>query len=152
MIGELSLSQIHQILNMQLFGRLACQDKERLYVVPVSYAFDGKKHIYAHSREGQKIEMLRKNPHTCFQVDIIDSLADWRSVIIWGTYEELTITTDQNFATRLLEDRFGPLHVSQSISRPSGGIHPPEAVEKKKRAVYFRISIDEATGRFEKPA
>jgi nitroimidazol reductase NimA-like FMN-containing flavoprotein (pyridoxamine 5'-phosphate oxidase superfamily) len=149
MIGELSLAQIHQVLHQQLYGRLACQVNDKLYVVPVSFAFDDK-YIYAHSKEGQKIDMLRKSGHACFQVDIINGLNDWRSVIIWGKYHELKSTKDQSIAMRLLEDRFGPLHVSESISRPSGGIHPPETVEKRKKAVYFRISIDEATGRFER--
>ncbi len=149
MVGTLTIAQIHQVLHMQTFGRIACRAGDKIYVVPISYAFDGK-HIYAHSRDGKKIKMLRDNPRSCFQVDIVDTLADWRSVIIWGKYQELTTPRGQDIAARLLEDRFGPLHVTQSISRSSGEIHPPETVEKRKKAVYFRITIDEATGRFEK--
>lgn len=149
MIGVLNDSQIRQVLQSQLYGRIASVSNGKVYVVPISYALD-EKYIYAHSREGQKVEMLRKNPQVCFQVDIIDSLPNWRSVIIWGKYHELKTGEDERLAMKLLDDRFGPLHVSQSISRPSSDIHPPESVEKKKKAVYFRISIDEMTGRFEK--
>jgi len=149
MIGTLSKSQIFQVLTMQLYGRLACQESGRLYVVPVSYAFDGN-YIYAHSREGKKIEIMRKNPEICFQTDIVDSLSNWRSVIIWGQYQELKSSKDQNKAAKLLDDRFGPLHISESITRSSADTHPPESVEKKKRAVYFRISVDDASGRFER--
>lgn len=151
MTGVLTQQQIFQVLHQQLYGRLACVSKNKVYVVPVSYAFD-EKFIYAHSREGQKIQMLRSNPKTCFQVDIIKDLANWRSVIIWGRYQELTSIAAQNAAMRLLDDRFGPLHVSQSISRPSANVNPPHSVEKRKKAVYFRISIDEVTGRFENVA
>ncbi len=28
----------------------------------------------------------RKNPKNCFQFDKTGSMADWESVIIWGTY------------------------------------------------------------------
>ncbi|HZY79624.1 MAG TPA: pyridoxamine 5'-phosphate oxidase family protein [Cyclobacteriaceae bacterium] len=149
MIGILNESQIRQVLHLQLCGRLACASDGKIYLVPVSYAFDDK-YIYAHSREGQKINMLRKNPGVCFQVDIIDSLSSWRSVIIWGRFEELKTVKEQTRAIKLLDDRFGPLHVSESIARVSADIHPPQSVEKKKKAVYFRISLDEATGRFEK--
>jgi hypothetical protein len=62
----------------------------------------------------------------------------------------LTKPVEQERAAQLLEDRFGPIHVSQSITRSSAVDNPPASVEKKKKAVYFTISIDEATGRFEK--
>lgn len=134
---------------MQLYGRLACQVNGKMYVVPVSYAFDGA-HIYAHSREGQKVDILRKNPQACFQVDIVESLSSWRSVIVWGKYQELKTVKQQESAMKLLDDRFGPLHISQSISRSSTGIRPPQSVEKRRKAVYFRISVDETSGKFEK--
>ena len=121
MIGTLTNSQIIQVLHTQLYGRLGCVSNGKPYIVPVSYAFDGK-HIYAHSREGQKIEMLRKNPQACFQVDVIENLSKWRSVIILGRYHELKTIKDQTLAMKLLDDRFGPLHVSESISRPSHDI------------------------------
>jgi len=149
MTGELNKSQIFEILHQRLYGRLACASNNRIYVVPISYTFDGK-YIYAHAREGQKIEMLRANPKACFQVDIVDDLSNWRSIIVWGRYQELKSVTAQNAAMKLLDDRFGPLHVSQSISRPSANINPPHSVEKRKKAVFFKISIDEMTGRFER--
>lgn len=150
MIGILNRSQILEILHQQLVGRLACFDGDRIYIVPVSFAFDGNL-LYAHSREGKKIELLRKNSNVSFQVDSIDSLASWRSILINGTYRELKTEKEQASAATLLENRFGPLHVSQSISRASADVHPPQSVEKKRRAVYFTISLDEVTGRFERP-
>jgi uncharacterized protein len=150
MIGTLDSAQIDQVLQMQVYGRVAGKLKNKLYVVPVSYCYDGT-YLYAHSREGLKIEMLRQNPETCFQVDIVDSLASWRSVIVWGTYEELTAPKAQEKAKKMLNSRFLPIYTSQSISRPSEDIHPPQSVEKKMKAVYFRIRIKEKTGRFERP-
>lgn len=150
MIGNLNKSQIHEILRQQVYGRIACFDGTGIYVVPISFAFDGK-FIFAHSREGKKITLLRNNPKVSFQLDIIDSLSCWRCVLINGTYHELKKEQEQASAAELLDSRFGPLHVSQSISRSSEGINPPNSVEKRKKAVYFKISIEEATGRFERP-
>ena len=39
--------------------------------------------------EGKKIEMMRKNPEVCFQVDAIADLLNWESVICWGKFEEI---------------------------------------------------------------
>lgn len=149
MLGKLNSDQIDQVLQMQVFGRIACQWNDKPYIVPISYAYDGK-YLYAHSREGLKIEILRKNPETCFQADIVDNLANWRSVIVWGAYEELKNPNELEKAKLMLDNRFAPLHTSQSISRPSEDIHPPQSVEKKLKAVYFRIKIKEKTGRFER--
>ena len=33
--------------------------------------------------------MMRENPWVCVEVDHMDNLANWRSVIAWGRFEEL---------------------------------------------------------------
>ena len=45
--------------------------------------------VYAHSGDGLKIRMMRQNPHVCFEVDHVEDLVNWHSVICSGTYEEL---------------------------------------------------------------
>ena len=50
--------------------------------------------LYAHSLEGLKISIMRKNPTVCFQVDTMKDMADWESVLLWGTFEELTNEKD----------------------------------------------------------
>jgi uncharacterized protein len=42
MIGILSPNQIDQVLQMQTYGRIAGQVNNKVYVVPVSYCYDGK--------------------------------------------------------------------------------------------------------------
>lgn len=73
----------------------------------MAFAYDGT-HIYAHSKAGIKITMMRKNPFVCFPVDIIENMANWRSVIIQGEYEELKSGSRQAVAYSLLKDRLTP--------------------------------------------
>jgi uncharacterized protein len=147
MLGELTHNQIDQILQQEVIGRLGCYANQKIYVVPITYVFDGKC-IYAHSREGLKVEMMRKNPLVCFEVDAMENMSNWRSAIVWGTYEELTTLEGVQAGMKLLTDRFLPMMVSDTL-RPWHG-HPPEAVEKGTQAVVFRIHVNEKTGRFEK--
>ncbi|GHN02679.1 hypothetical protein WSM22_41680 [Cytophagales bacterium WSM2-2] len=149
MIGELTNNQIDQVLHSQAVGRIACYTNDKPYIVPVTYAFDGE-YLYLHSREGMKIKMMRKNPVVCFEVDIIENMANWRSVIIWGRYEELKKETDRQRAAKILKERVLPLQTSETVSRPAEGTNPPLVVEKKQRAIIYRIRITEKTGRFEK--
>ena len=149
MVGSLTHSQMEHVLQSQLVGRIACHTGERLYVVPVSYVYqDG--YIYAHSKEGLKIAIMRKNPGVCFQVDAIEDMTNWRSVIVWGTYEELEREKDQRNALKIIVDRFVPYTTSESVRPAHGFSRAPEVIEKEKRAVVYRIKVIEMTGRFEK--
>jgi nitroimidazol reductase NimA-like FMN-containing flavoprotein (pyridoxamine 5'-phosphate oxidase superfamily) len=146
MLGELTEKQCLQVLQNEVVGRIGCYGEGKVYVVPVTYAFDGK-FIYAHSKEGRKIQLMRKNPHVCFQVDRIENMAQWRSVVAWGEYEELEIE-DYEMGMKILKDRLTPLLISESV-RPTHGMGP-EVVVKQTKAIVFRISVQEITGRFEK--
>ena len=81
MLGALYKPQIDHVLHSQVVGRIGCYADGKLYVVPITYAYDGK-YIYAHSKDGMKIKMMRKNPHVCFEVDVMENMANWRSVIV----------------------------------------------------------------------
>jgi hypothetical protein len=148
MLGELTSNQIDQVLHRQVVGRIASNVADKLYIVPVAYAFDGN-YIYAHSRDGMKIRMMRKNPNVCFQVDEIENMANWRSVIVWGVYEEIKPEPARKKAMGIIMDRLAPFQ-SGETSHVHEHSHPPEVVEKKKRAIVFRLNIKEKTGRYEK--
>ena len=145
MIAQLTSEQMNQVLTSQVVGRIGCHFKGRTYIVPVAFAFDGS-HIYAHSKTGLKINMMRKNPRVCFQVDMIENMANWRSVIIDGEFEELKTMSLQLKAYELLKGRLTPF-VTSEAAKP---VQSPPPGEKKMRPVFFRISIEEKTGRYEK--
>lgn len=147
MLGHLSADQIDHILHSQLIGRIGCYAQEKVYVVPVTFVYKDS-YIYAHSMVGLKIEMMRKNPNVCFQIDVIDNMTNWRSVIVWGKYEEFKTDEDQKAAIKILLDKLGPYSLSETV-KPSHG-HPPQTVEKGKKAILYTIKIIEKTGRFEK--
>jgi nitroimidazol reductase NimA-like FMN-containing flavoprotein (pyridoxamine 5'-phosphate oxidase superfamily) len=149
MLGQLSDEQIINVLRSQVIGRIGCFADQEIYVVPVTYAYH-EGYIYAHSREGLKVKMMRKNPQICFQVDAMENMVNWRSVIVWGHYEELKSESEQQAGMKILVDRLMPLMTSETV-RPSHGLsHPPETVEKGMKAVVYRIKISKSTGRYEK--
>jgi len=144
MIAELTDRQIESLLSTALVGRIGCSTGGKTYVVPVAYVWhDG--FIYAYSREGLKIEMMRKNPSVCFEVDDIDNLANWRCVIIEGEFEELTSREMQAHALDLLRERLAPFRTSDAAA-PA----PPPPGEKRMRPVFYRIRVTNKSGRFER--
>jgi uncharacterized protein len=149
MLGKLTDAQIDQVLHAQSLGRIGCYANQKIYVVPVTYVFhDG--YIYAHSKEGLKVKMMRENPKVCFQVDAVENMTNWRSVIVWGQYEELKSESQQQAGMSIMMDRLAPFITSETVRASHDFSHAPEKIEKRFKAVAYRIKVTEKTGRFEK--
>lgn len=148
MIEELKSDEIETLLKNQIVGRLGCYADDQVYVVPMSYLYDGK-YIYGHAYDGKKIKMMRKNPKVCFQTDRLENMANWQSVIAWGEYEELKTPSERKEALQKLMDRVLPIissetvHLSPQWPFPSNDVNTIEGV-------VFRIKVQKKTGRFEK--
>ncbi len=139
MLGKLTQKQIDEVLRASTIGRIGATADGRTYVVPITYVYDGDS-VYGHSVLGQKIRMMRTNPDVCFEVEDIDDMANWRTVIARGRYEELTGDLAVA-AAKLIAARIGPLSTSETAG-PSG--------RGRGKQVSYRIRLVERTGRFEK--
>jgi nitroimidazol reductase NimA-like FMN-containing flavoprotein (pyridoxamine 5'-phosphate oxidase superfamily) len=85
---ELSAIEIDDFLRSQRRGRLGCHDDGLTYVVPLMFVREDDC-LYFHTIEGQKVNMMRRNPSVCFEVDELWENGSWISVIALGTFEEL---------------------------------------------------------------
>lgn len=149
MLGSLTKTQIDQVLDSQVLGRIGCYAEGKVFVVPITYVFDGD-FIYAHSKEGMKINMMRNNPKVCFEVDVVDNMANWRSVILWGEYEELDGKLSQEKGMNIIMEKLVPLISSQTLRYYNKHSIKPNMAEIQPTSIVFRIKIEERTGRYEK--
>ena len=149
MIAPLTTRQSEYILQCSNVGRIGCYANSKVLIIPVTYVYF-EKYIYGRSWEGTKISMMRKNPQVCFQVDSIDNLANWRSIIAWGTFEELKTDEEQKRVVQLFHDRLSPLTLGETVNIAREFADPPHIVQKKKRPILYRIALSEITGRYEK--
>ena len=147
MLGILQPQEMDDVLQHGLVGRIGCHAEDETYIVPISYAFDGT-YIYCHTHEGKKTDMMRKNPKVCFQVDDMKDMANWKSVLVQGRFEELNDHKERNAAMQALLNRYLP--VISSVTTHLGQLWPfrPENTEGID-GVVFRIAIKEKSGRFE---
>ncbi len=148
MLGELNEEQIEQVLTTNVIGRIGCYADEKIYTVPVTYLYvDG--YLLGHTIIGMKTRMLKKNPKCCFEVDSMQNMANWQSVIVWGTFEELQ-GDEAKSAMQKLIIHFMPLMKSES-SQPTHGLDELQQMEALHlKAIVYRINIEKKTGRFEK--
>ena len=150
MIGVLTEDQIEEVLKKNILGRIGCNDGKRTYVVPINYVYHDK-FIIAHAAMGTKIEIMRKNPQVCFEVDEIINSSNWKSVIAWGEYQELTDQRGRFACMRLFADRMMHIKVNEKKLSPQVAeelISSPTLLEMKP-IIFYRIVIAEKTGRFE---
>jgi hypothetical protein len=140
-LGSLSPRRIEDLLKQATVGRIGVWAEGRTYVVPVTYVYDGDS-VYGHSVLGKKVRMMRLNPEVCFEVEDIVDMANWRTVIASGRYEELTGDLAVA-AARLIAARLGPLTTSRTAG-PSG--HAPRGAAH----VSYRIRLISRSGRFER--
>ena len=149
MFGKLDNPEIEELIRNEFICHLACHADDKTYVVPVSYAYDGV-YIYIHALEGMKIDMMRKNPKVCLVVDNTKNLSNWKSVVIWGDFEELSDGPERDYAVRKLQARALPILTSQTMHLTPQWPFPAEA--KEIGGIVLRIRVTEKTGRFEKSA
>lgn len=138
----LSMEDSTKLLESGHHAHLACHLKEDIYVVPITYAFEDG-YIYSHSKLGKKIEMMRKSPKICVQVEEIKDFFHWKSVIAWGQFEELT-GEKASTAMRLL--------IKKVVDNK--GVKGASSLEvdfsaQLETAIIFRMKAQKITGRFE---
>jgi len=133
---ELSRGEIEEFLLGQRIARLGCHADGVTYVVPLIYAYDDGA-VVAVTTEGRKTAILRENPRVCVEVDEYDAdgKGSWRSVIAYGTYEELAGDAIEP-ALALMRERFERTAGRAAEPRPLGA-----------NVVVLRIPLDEISGR-----
>jgi nitroimidazol reductase NimA-like FMN-containing flavoprotein (pyridoxamine 5'-phosphate oxidase superfamily) len=149
MLGSLSSAEIEELLRTEVVARLGCHAEGRTYVVPVTYAYDGDA-LLIQSADGLKLRMMHDNPWVCVEVDHIDNLANWRSVIAWGRFGEL-LGADASAALARLRDRLQPLIISETTPVSEALAEGETRVRSGNgHASIYRIHLFEKTGRFER--
>jgi uncharacterized protein len=139
MIRPMSPGETRALLEEGRIGHLGCVSDGMPYVVPVSYILSGD-HIYVHSLAGRKIRALRENPRACLQVEAIQDEYNWRSVIAFGRFEEITDADERERAVRRLLARFPHLTPVESVPVHDG----------QSSVIVFLIRVEEMTGVSEK--
>lgn len=147
MLGKLNEKQIEELITRQVTGRLGCVVNDKAYIVPINYFYKNST-VFAHSAPGKKIDIMRKNPNVCFQVDEIVSIFRWQSAILWGTFEEIIDPEKKHQAMQGLIHRLMPM-VTTPSGHPSHGIASSESELIKIETIVYKINIFEKTGKFE---
>jgi uncharacterized protein len=129
-------NEARKLLSDGAMGRLGCIYNNEPYVVPINYVFE-EGFIYSHSLPGTKVDALRIHSRACLQVDAIESEIEWRSVIAYGTYDEVNLPGHRRAILGKLLARFPKLTPVESVMARDAAAPDP---------IVFRMRIDRITG------
>jgi len=135
---ELSREECDALLARNHVGRVAFSFHDRVDLEPVHYVYaDGW--LYGRTAPGAKVAILRHHPWVAFEVDEVEGLFDWRSVIVHGVVdmpEADGSPVDREAYERILT------HIRKVLPSALGASDPtPE------RVLPFRIHVDKISGR-----
>ena len=135
---ELGRDEIDRILARNNVGRIAFSRHDRVDIEPINYVFDAG-WIFGRTSYGTKLSTIAHHPWVAFEVDEVDGLFKWRSVVVKGAVylvePDTSVQQDPAFAhgVKLLRELI------------------PETLTAKDptpfRNSVFRIHLDEVTGR-----
>ena len=142
-IMPISQQECSELLQRVSLGRLACSLNDQPYVVPVAFSYEPDC-IYIFSTFGKKIDWMRKNPKVCLQADEIGNGSNWTSVVVTGTYLELS---DPRYHTAQRE------HARERLASQNSEWWRIPLSEARDRTlvssmetVFFRIDIKSISG------
>ncbi len=151
MIKDLDHKECIDLLRGQYVGRLAYLGGKTPFVAPITYLYfdeDGNDSIISYSLEGHKIEAMRGNPYVSLQVDQIDSINKWKSVLAQGEFEELR----QIDAKRWLHEFTQGVKnlINQDPDKDVQFIHEfsSKLQAQKDPPIVYRINIHEIIGKY----
>lgn len=103
--------------------------------VPTAYAHDGT-HLYLAMVDGRKRRALERNPHVCLTVADVQSLQQWRSVMVIGAPHWLA--SDDERASAIAAFTSQPRAAGQELSSND--------VSRLADAELMRLEVDELRG------
>lgn len=143
-------NEVHELLEKENYGHLACCDgPKRPYLVPITYVYH-ESALYSFSFTGEKIDIMRKNPHVCFQTERLREPDSWRSAMVWGTFEELSGKDREAAMALILERLWRESNRDHPLFLPfRSSVEMLKKSENEKNVILYRIVIEKKKGRME---
>lgn len=82
---ELPREEIEEMLLRNKVGRLAFSFHDRVDIQPIHYVYE-RGWLYGRTSEGDKIASLTHNQWIAFEVDEVEDIFEWRSIVIHGSF------------------------------------------------------------------
>ncbi len=136
--------EMEKILKKSRVCRIGLVDQDKPYIIPMNFGYK-QGTIYLHcAKEGRKIELIKKNPNVCFEVDELVRLKKAKLACDWGAeYQSIICTGRAVFLEDPGEKKEG-LDVIMSQYSQKEFEYSNKMLDK---TVVIKIAIDQMTGK-----
>ncbi|MBT8244448.1 MAG: flavin mononucleotide-binding protein [Winogradskyella sp.] len=147
MIQKLDNSKCKLLLSQNYIGQLSYIFNDRPYIVPITYFYDALQNaIIGYSGKGHKIRALRINRDVAVGVYEVDSVNNWKSVLVQGSYREFEGSTAKINLHKFSEG------VKEIISNKEGKnlkyiSEFSSKIYKEGPPIVFKIDIEDIIGK-----
>jgi nitroimidazol reductase NimA-like FMN-containing flavoprotein (pyridoxamine 5'-phosphate oxidase superfamily) len=137
-------SEIDDIIEHAQVARLGMVDGDRPYVVPMCFGYDGA-NLYVHcALDGMKVDILKKNPNVCFEIETGVALEAGKAACDWGMTYRSVIGFGKAVFLENIEEKRKALEILMKQYTDQPFPLPDKAVEK---TAVIRIDIESMTGK-----
>lgn len=144
---DLSKHESMHVLKTNYIGHLAFIWENQPYVLPITYYYsEADNCLISYSSEGHKMDAMRLNRSISLGVTEIDSVSNWKSILVYGTFQEVDgthakeqlhkFTTGVKRIMEVKEDKH-PQKVNDFSNRTGS----------KSSPVIYRINVTDISGK-----
>lgn len=136
--------EIEKILKDGSICRLAMVDEDKPYMVPMNFGYrEGA--LYLHSApEGRKIDLIRKNPNVCFEVDEIVRFRKAKLACDWGVEYKSVIGSGKAILLSTHDEKIQAFNI---IMAQYSGREFEYSDEMLEKTLVIKIEIEKMTGK-----
>lgn len=140
--------KLREIMDTCKVCRLAMQDEDGLYLVPLNYGYRFESEeltLYFHSaKEGRKVRALQKNPNVCFEMDCEHALIEADTPCAYG-YEYACVMGDGKAV--ILEDAKEKAEALSVLMRHQTGEVFEISEQMTRSVVVIKVTAKSYTGK-----
>ena len=137
-------NQIEKILEESPVCRLAMVDGDKPYIVPMNFGYRDGILFFHSAKQGRKIDLIKKNPNVCFEVDQLIRFKKAKMACEWGLEYKSVIGSGRALLLDNIEEKIKGLHIIMSQYSQRTFEYPDEMLEK---TLVIKIVIDRMTGK-----
>ena len=136
--------EIEEILKNGRVCRLAMCKNNSPYIVPLNYGYDNG-YLYFHcAEEGLKIEILKENPHVCFEIETDLHLKSNDEPCTWSQYYKSIIGFGRAHFLKYREEKLKALLILMNHYRAQDWKIPDVKIDG---VTIIEVKIDSITGK-----
>ncbi|RLC02533.1 MAG: pyridoxamine 5'-phosphate oxidase family protein [Deltaproteobacteria bacterium] len=136
--------EIEKILEEASVCRLAMVDGDKPYIVPMNFGYRDGILFFHSAKQGRKIDLIKKNPNVCFEVDQLIRFKKAKMACEWGLEYKSVIGSGRALLLDNIEEKIKGLHIIMSQYSQRTFEYPDEMLEK---TLVIKIVIDRITGK-----